>query len=180
MNAISARRHLAPEQPDPDPARVLRDRGAVERAEWADPADTNERSAKPWQVSGWRRSDAVLRLFPPRSRERDAAERLRKDCDIAQGLRSAEPDGARGGGFATPTDAMLDATRRVRRACAALTPAEVDIVSWAVVQGASLADYERRLRLRHGTAEGRFRFALLALADHYDLRSRVGMRALRA
>ena len=170
MNAMSHPRHLLPEQPDARPERVLRDRGAVERAEWDDPADTNDRTRKPWQVAGWCRSDPVRGLFPPRSRERDAADRLRQDVDIASGLRATEQLAARvsGVGAMTPTEAQLDAIGRVRAACRVLTPGELEVVSWCAVEGASLTSYEARMRMRHGLASKMLRGALVSLADHYD------------
>ena len=180
MNAMSPPRHLLPEQPDATPAAVLRERGAVQRAEWDDPADRNDRARKPWQVAGWCRRDPVRDLFPPRSRERDAADRLRQDVDIASGLRGAERDGVGGaGGFATPTDAMLDAVARVRAACRALTAEEVDAVSWVVIEGASLESYEAHVHLAHGTAEKRVRGAMLSLANHYEIAPRRGVAAFR-
>ncbi len=181
MNAMSHPRRLLPEPPDATPAAVLRARGAVQRAEWDDPADTNDRARKPWQVAGWRRRDPVRDLFAARSLERDAADRLRRDVDIASGLRGAERDGVgSGGGFATPTDAMLDAVARVRAACRALTAEEVDAVSWVVVEGASLESYEVRMRLAHGTAEKRVRGAMLSLANHYQIAPRRGFAAFRS
>jgi len=169
VNAISARRHLAPEQPDPDPARVLRDRGAVERAEWDDPADTNERSAKPWQVSGWRRSDPVAAMFTRKSPEFEAAERLRRDVALADGARRHEQLGTRISGTApmTPTDVQIDAIARVRAACRCWTPSELDIASWCVVQQATVSSYAVRIRMRKETALARLRYALRALASHY-------------
>ena len=72
-----------------------------------------------------------------------------------------------------------DAIGRVRAACRVLTPEQVDVVSWAVVNGASLDAYERRLRLPAGVGAARLGSALLALWEHYGMRPRPGFAALR-
>lgn len=160
---------------DHAPAAVLRQRGAVVRAEWDDPDDTNDRTRKPWQVTGWTRADPVADIFPPGSCEREAATRLRDDVALADGLKPQTPLGARvsGTGPMTPTETQLDAIGRVRAACRALTPAEIDVASWAVVNGASLASYERYAGIRSkGKAGTILRGCLRALAGHYGIAPR--------
>ncbi len=152
------------------PEEVLVRRGAVEPAAWDDPADTNIRSRKPWQVEGWRRSDPVLTMFRARSPEREACDRLRRDVAIADGLRQTEPNGTRNasGVPGGATDNQMDAIARVRAACRVLTGPEVEVVSWGVVNGAALNEFERRQRLAHGGAPRLLRRALRALVAHYE------------
>lgn len=176
---MTGRLRLVPSQLDAAPAVALRKRGAVQRAEWDDPEDTNERSARPWQVSGWCRTDPVRDLFPARSRQRDAADRLRRDVDVASGLREARGDGLSGGGcFGGPTDAMLDAIAAVRAACRSLTVSEMHAVASIVLDGDALEAFEASHHLRHGTAAVLVRGALLALANHYEIAARLGRETL--
>jgi len=178
------------------PAAQLASDKAV-RDHWDDPNDTGRveshlRRGKSYvrQVYGYRRADPVLALHrrsPDQvtARHVQAAERLRDDLEISQGINTGGKGGTRDVG---PTEAMIDADTRFRDARASVGDNLWDILARVVLDGWSVKQWTAARPKRDGTgravmrsgkavpamseekASGFLIAALARLDDHYNPR----------
>lgn len=113
-------------------------RGYVETGAWDDPTDTGRRNSTNVRlVHGFRRADPLITLHrrsPHEVTERHlrAAERLRDDHEIGEGVRGV---GRGAGGGVGPTDAQLDGLTRYREAVAAVGQSQCAILLPVVLAG---------------------------------------------
>lgn len=151
----------------------------VEQGEWTDPDDTQALERGPdgrrraRKVKGFRVIDPIRNLHahnPGEITERHvrAADRLRDDHEIGEGIRNGRSAAhVSGGSGAGPTDAMLDAAQRYRGAVQAVPPSLWGCLAPLVFHGWTVA----RLAEARGTSAvrltGYVQAALDALCDHY-------------
>lgn len=132
-------------------------------------------------VRGATRTDLLRRLLRQGAisdAQFDAAERLRTDHQIAEGVGYGRDYNA---SLMGTTDwhkrriARLEAQTRCREAWLAIRGAEndawiADVVRCAVLAGCALADYDSARRVKHGTGSARLKEGLDRLAKYYGIR----------
>ena len=142
---------------------------AVVRDAWDDPNDTGRRGTYVRMVHGYRRSDPLVTLHRRSPREVTpqhlrAAERLRDDYEIGEGVNL----GKGGGGEAGPLDVQLDARTRYRSAVAAVGPSLCAILLPVVLSAWTVKQWAEDRGMSETKAAGYLIAALDRLRDHYD------------
>lgn len=177
MTPMRSRPNKSPAIPEPStpPAQQIAN-GHATRAEWDEPKETGRvenylRGGKSYvrQVQGFRRADPILALHrrSPNEFTRQhvqAAERLRDDHEIGQGVNL----GLGSGGGLGPADAQLDAMARYRAAVQALGPRLWAIVDPVVIHWQTVAWWAEKFGRSEHKAAGYLIAALDALHDHYN------------
>jgi len=143
--------------------------GAVERAAWDDPDDTGRRGSYVRMVYGYRRSDPLITLHRRSPREvtpqhLQAAERLRDDYEIGEGVNL----GKGSGGEAGPMDVQIDARTRYRSAVAAVGPSLCAILLPVVLSAWTVKQWAEDRGMSETKASGYLIAALDRLQDHYN------------
>jgi len=143
--------------------------GAVERATWDDPDDTGRRGSYVRMVHGYRRSDPLITLHRRSPREvtqqhLQAAERLRDDYEISEGVNL----GKGSGGEAGPMDVQIDARTRYRAAVAAVGPSLCAILLPVVLSAWTVKQWAEDRGMSETKASGYLIAALDRLQDHYN------------
>lgn len=133
-------------------------------------------------VRGARRRDGLRDMYEadrtrPEERRRitdahwHAAEAFRSDLAVASGARppraAVRVQGAGEAGYG-PTERQVDATTRARGAHQAVGLIHAGVLSWVVISGGSLRDYETCKGIRHGRGTDMLVAALDRLADYYS------------
>jgi len=143
--------------------------GAVERAAWDDPDDTGRRGTYVRMVHGYRRSDPLITLHRRSPREvtqqhLQAAERLRDDYEISEGVNL----GKGSGGDAGPLDVQLDARTRYRTAVTAVGPSLCAVLLPVVLSAWTVKEWAEDRGMSETKAAGYLIAALDRLQDHYN------------
>ena len=128
-------------------------------------------------VRGGRVRDPLRRSFESghlTKRQWDGVEAFRDDVDLANGARLGRPDTA---GVRTapnnrnwPTDAQIDAWRRVARTMLSLPDAEQRLVTWTVIKYQPLTGFVREEGMRNETGTRMMQAVLDVLAARHWLR----------
>ena len=149
----------------------------VEKAEWTDPDDHNERSTGR-KVRGVRRFDSIRYAqalgCPITDRDIAAVDRYRDDYQ--RGFEGAEPGHGRSmeavsGGFlpgAGPPERQLDALARFRAATLAVGRWERPALGYIVIENGSLVGLEGALGVSYETARQMLLAALQGLVEFYE------------
>jgi len=143
--------------------------GAVERAAWDDPDDTGRRGSYVRMVHGYRRSDPLITLHRRSPREitqqhLQAAERLRDDYEIGEGVNLGKGSGGETG----PLDVQIDARTRYRAAVAAVGPSLCAILLPVVLSAWTVKQWAEDRGMSETKASGYLTAALDRLQDHYN------------
>lgn len=181
MSSIRRKRTLNPTPPDGidyGPAVVRGPDGSIRP--WPGAAaivleDRVDPDAITRDVRAARRRDGLRDLLSRKSitvQQWDAAERFRNDLATAAGARViAEKAGVRVAFDATrygPTEYQIDAQARVRAAWRHVGLIASGVVSWVVVSGGSVGDYDAATRRRGRSGTAMLIGALNRLAAYYD------------
>ena len=143
--------------------------GSAVRAEWDDPNDTGRRGTYTRMVHGYRRSDPLITLHRRSPREFTdqhlrAAERLRDDYEISEGVSLEKGQG----GEAGPLDVQLDARARYRGAVQAVGPRLCTILLPVVLSSWTVKRWAEERDMSETKAAGYLIASLDRLQDHYN------------
>jgi len=143
--------------------------GAVERAAWDDPDDTGRRGSYVRMVHGYRRSDPLITLHRRSPREvtqqhLQAAERLRDDYEIGEGINLGKGSGGESG----PLDVQIDARTRYRAAVQAVGPRLCTVLLPVVLSAWTVKQWAEDRGMSETKATGYLIAALDRLQDHYN------------
>ena len=141
----------------------------VMRAEWDDPNDTGRRGTYTRMVHGYRRSDPLITLHRRSPREYTdqhlrAAERLRDDYEISEGVSLEKGQG----GEAGPLDVQLDARARYRAAVQAVGPRLCTILLPVVLSSWTMKRWAEERDMSETKAAGYLIAALDRLHDFFN------------
>lgn len=142
---------------------------AVMRAEWDDPNDTGRRGSYTRMVHGYRRSDPLITLHRRSPREVTdqhlrAAERLRDDYEISEGVNLGKGSGGESG----PLDVQLDARARYRAAVQAVGPRLSTVLLPVVLSSWTVKQWAEDRGMSETKAAGYLIAALDRLQDHFN------------
>ena len=156
--------------------KVVHRHPIVQRGEWADPDDTNQRSKTPRPVLGYRRADPLrtmhIRGDLVTKEHMVAAERLRDDCELGHGARpGSERSEIRASGHAGgPGDAQLDALARYTAAVASagFGTKSCEVMLWVVIHGGDASGWAEAHGISRHVVIGLLVAALDNLERHYQ------------